>query len=88
MQAEIDSFIQHKTYDLVSPDIASDIVECRWIFTIKRLSNGSVENSKRDLTLRVFIKGLALIFKTLSSLLSSQLQSDNSSVFLSHANGY
>ena len=49
MQAEIDSLFRNKTYTLVTPEIASNIVGCRWIFTIKRLPNGAVDRFKARL---------------------------------------
>ena len=54
MQAEIDSLFRNKTYTLVTPEMASNIVGCRWIFTIKRLPNGAVDRFKARLVAKGF----------------------------------
>lgn len=54
MQAEIDSLFRNKTYTLVTPEMASNIVGCRWIFTIKRLPNGAVDIFKARLVAKGF----------------------------------
>jgi histone deacetylase 1/2 len=55
MQDEFNSLIQNKTWDLVSPQCASNLVGCKWIFRVKRNSDGSVSRYKA----RLVAKGLA-----------------------------
>jgi hypothetical protein len=38
MQDEFKALIQNETWDLVSPQCASNLVGCKWIFKVKRNS--------------------------------------------------
>lgn len=49
MSEEINSHVQNHTWDLVNPSNVSYVVGCRWVFTIKRRPNGSIERYKARL---------------------------------------
>ena len=54
MQDEFNALIQNQTWDLVSPQCASNLVGCKWIFRVKRNSNGSISRYKALLVAKGF----------------------------------
>ena len=54
MSAEYNAFISNGTWELVCPITATNIVSCKWIFRIKRDSNGFVDRYKARLVAKGF----------------------------------
>lgn len=54
MGAEIDVHIRHGIWDLVPPDVAHNVVGCKWVFTIKCLSDGYIDRFKAHLVAKGF----------------------------------
>ena len=54
MAEEINAQLENRTWDLVSYVVAHNIVMCRWIFTIKRNVDGSVQRYKARLVAKGF----------------------------------
>jgi len=54
MSAEYNAFVSNGTWELVCPMTATNIVGCKWIFRIKRNSNGSVDRYKARLVAKGF----------------------------------
>lgn len=54
MQEEFDSLIQNKTFDLVSLPEGRKPITCKWVFKIKRNTDGSIERYKCRLVARGF----------------------------------
>lgn len=46
MSEEINSQLQNQTWDIVNSFKATNVVGCRWIFTIKWYADGSIERYK------------------------------------------
>lgn len=46
MQAEYDSLVKNKTWKLVDRPKGKNIVGCKWVFSLKRKPDGSVEKYK------------------------------------------
>jgi len=67
MQDEFNALIQNETWDLVSSQCASNLVGCKWIFRVKRNSDGSVSCYKARLVAKDFHQRPGLDFtKTFS----------------------
>jgi hypothetical protein len=49
MQSEIDALCENRTWSLVSPPPGKKPIGCRWVFKIKRKSDGSIERYKARL---------------------------------------
>jgi hypothetical protein len=54
MQDEFKALIQNETWDLVSPQCASNLVGYKWIFRVKHNSDGSVSRYKARLVAKGF----------------------------------
>jgi histone deacetylase 1/2 len=54
MQVEYDALIKNKTWHLVPPSQGKNIIDCKWVFKIKRNSDGSVERYKKRLVAKGF----------------------------------
>jgi histone deacetylase 1/2 len=46
MQEEFDALLRNGTWRLVSPSKGKNIIDCKWIFKIKRKADGSIERYK------------------------------------------
>ena len=51
---EINAQLRNHTWDLESPTLAANVVGCRWVFTIKRKADGSVDRLKVRLVAKGF----------------------------------
>jgi hypothetical protein len=49
MQSKIYALCENKTWSLVSPPLGKKPIGCRWVFKIKRKSDGSIERYKEGL---------------------------------------
>jgi histone deacetylase 1/2 len=54
MQAKFDALIKNKTWRLVPPSKGKNIIDCKWVFKIKRKSDGSIERYKARLVAKGF----------------------------------
>jgi len=54
MSAEYNALVNNGTWELVCPTTTTNIVGCKWIFRIKRNSNGSVDRYKACLVAKGF----------------------------------
>jgi histone deacetylase 1/2 len=54
MQAEFDALLKNKTWRLVPPSKGKNIIDCKWVFKIKRKSDGSIERYKARLVAKGF----------------------------------
>lgn len=54
MGAEIDAQIRNGTWDLVPPDESYNMVGYKWVFTVKRLADGSIDRFKAHLVAKCF----------------------------------
>jgi hypothetical protein len=46
MQEEIEALHKNGTWHLVPPIKGADIIDYRWVFKVKRMANGSIEQYK------------------------------------------
>jgi histone deacetylase 1/2 len=54
IQVEYDALIKNKTWHLVPPSQGKNIIDCKWVFKIKRKSDGSIERYKARLVAKGF----------------------------------
>jgi hypothetical protein len=54
MQAEFDALIKNKTWRLVPPNKGKNIIDCKWVFNIKRKLDGSIDRYKARLVAKGF----------------------------------
>ncbi|KAI9192318.1 hypothetical protein LWI28_021132 [Acer negundo] len=54
MFEECDTLVRNGTWELVPPDSSSNVVDCKWIFQIKRKSDGSIDKFKARLVAKGF----------------------------------
>jgi hypothetical protein len=54
MQSEFDALLRNKTWRLVPPNKGKNIIDCKWVFKIKRKSDGPIDRYKA----RLVAKGL------------------------------
>jgi len=54
MSEECNALVHNGTWELVPPEMASNIVGCKWIFRIKRKTDGSVDRYKARLVAKGF----------------------------------
>ncbi|KAI9156543.1 hypothetical protein LWI28_008344 [Acer negundo] len=67
MSKEYDTLVRNGTWQLVPPDSSSNVVSCKWIFRIKRKSDGSIDRFKARLVAKGFNQRLGVdYFETFS----------------------
>lgn len=54
MSEEINAQMRNHTWDLIPPSLARNVISCKWIFTLKYRSDGSIERYKARLVARGF----------------------------------
>jgi hypothetical protein len=54
MDVEYDALMENRTWELVPPRHGSNVVDCRWIYKIKRKSDGSIDRYKARLVAKGF----------------------------------
>jgi hypothetical protein len=54
MDAEYDALMKNKTWHLVPPQKGSNVIDCKWVYKIKRRANGSLDRYKARLVAKGF----------------------------------
>jgi hypothetical protein len=54
MQQEYDALIQNKTWHLVPPRSDKNIIDCKWVYRIKKNSDGTIDRYKARLVAKGF----------------------------------
>ncbi|CAL8999725.1 unnamed protein product, partial [Prunus brigantina] len=54
MSDECDALVRNGTWELVPPDSTQNVVRCKWVFRIKRNSDGSIDRFKARLVAKGF----------------------------------
>jgi histone deacetylase 1/2 len=63
MQEEFDALPRNETWRLVPPSKGKNIIDCKWVFKIKRKSDGSVERYKARLVAKGFKKWYCIYYE-------------------------
>jgi len=62
MQTEFNALLQNKTWSLVPPTTASNVVDCKWVFKLKRKADGTIERHKARLVAKGYHQQAGLDF--------------------------
>ena len=62
MDSEFDALFKNKTWDLVPPCFAENVVSTKWVYKLKRDSNGNIVQHKAHLVARGFNQREGWIF--------------------------
>lgn len=54
MDAEFTALLENKTWHLVPPSHGKNVIDCKWVYKIKRKSNGSLDRYKARLVAKGF----------------------------------
>jgi hypothetical protein len=54
MNTNFDALLQNRTWTLVAPDSATNIIGCKWVFRLKRKADGSIDRYKARLVAKGF----------------------------------
>jgi hypothetical protein len=54
MNTEFDALLHNQTWTLVQPESATNIIGCKWVFRIKRKSDGLIDRYKARLVAKGF----------------------------------
>ncbi|GJT24370.1 retrotransposon protein, putative, ty1-copia subclass [Tanacetum coccineum] len=68
MDNEFNALIKNETWKLVPPQPRMNIIDCKWVFKIKRKADGSIDRHKARLVARVLSSVMELIMRTRSHL--------------------
>jgi hypothetical protein len=68
MSAELTALMRHHTWDLVPPPLHCNPVGCKWVFRVKRKSDGSIDRFKARLVAKGFHQRPGLDYKKTFSL--------------------
>lgn len=63
MKDEYDSLIKNETWDLVEPPSKRSLITCKWVYKIKRKTDGSVERYKARLVARGYSQKAGLDYE-------------------------
>jgi hypothetical protein len=72
METEFTALQQNKTWRLVPSRSGVNIIDCKWIFKIKKKSDGSIERYKARLVAKGFKQRYGLDYEIPLALLSNQ----------------
>jgi hypothetical protein len=75
MTEEYQSIMKNEVWEIVPKPKNKDVVSSRWLFKIKHVVDGSIENIKKDLSLVAFPRRKALTMKRHSLLWPDTLRS-------------
>ncbi|XP_015162957.1 uncharacterized mitochondrial protein AtMg00810-like [Solanum tuberosum] len=62
MQEEYDALIKNQTWELVTRDLSNTVVDCKWLYRIKRKANGSIDRFRALLVAKGFTQHTGLDF--------------------------
>ena len=65
MREEMSALEKNKTWEIVERPKGKNIVDCKWIFTLKYKADGSLERHKARLVAKGTLKLMELIIKRL-----------------------
>jgi histone deacetylase 1/2 len=68
MDEEYDALIKNKTWHLVPSDRSQNIIDCKWVYKVKRKADGSIDHYKARLVMTLIMR--TLLVPWLSRLLS------------------
>jgi hypothetical protein len=54
MNEEFDALMQNNTWRLVPPRRGNNIIDCRWVYKVKRKADGSIDRYKARLVAKGF----------------------------------
>lgn len=54
MDAEFTALLENKTWHLAPPSHGKNVIDCKWVYKIKRKSNGSLDRYKARLVAKGF----------------------------------
>jgi len=54
MDLEVEALHKNKTWHLVPPQKGKNVIDCKWVYKIKRKSNGNIERYKAQLVAKGF----------------------------------
>jgi hypothetical protein len=54
MDSEFDALLKNETWHLVPPNVGANIIDCKWVYKIKRKSDGSIDMYKARLAAKGF----------------------------------
>jgi hypothetical protein len=49
MDVEFDALQKNRTYHLVPPKLGSNVINCKWVYKVKRKADGSIDRYKARL---------------------------------------
>jgi histone deacetylase 1/2 len=63
METEYDALLKNKTWHLVPPQKGRNIIGCKWVYKIKRKSDGSLDRYKARLVAKGFNQGYGIDYE-------------------------
>lgn len=54
MQTEFDALLANKTWRLIPPDGKKNVIDCKWVYKVKRKADGSIDRYKARLVAKSF----------------------------------
>jgi hypothetical protein len=54
MEEEYDALLKNKTWHLVSPTSNKNIIDCKWVYRVKKRANGTIGRYKARLVAKGF----------------------------------
>jgi hypothetical protein len=73
MDEEYDALMKNHTWHLVPSARGQNVIDCKWVYKVKRKDDGTVDRYKARLVAKGFKQRLVLIMRILLVLLSNQL---------------
>ena len=63
MDVEVDTLHKNKTWHLVPPQKGKNVIDCRWVYKIKRRSDGKIDRYKARLVAKGFKQRYGIDYK-------------------------
>ena len=64
MDEEYVALMKNRTWRLVPPVKGKNIIDCKWVFKVKRKSDGTIDRYKARLVAKASNRGMGLITRT------------------------